>query len=712
MAENGHEMRDLSNSSPSARPPIPPKSPDEQTVRDQSPNPSRHSSITVQDRPNTSLRWNIYPLLVFGFYAALSLVAWILMHRLSQRPMKGTNSYSVPSESWKYESPRVIEINEKYIKAAQVLRAIVSIFTIPVTTTICSTAAIAYMQAGGMRRSLTLGQLMGLADLDWLGPRGWWHVLSREVGSLPIVIFLALTAIGAVSQILQSAFVEMESIKFPMDSTYMSQMNIKDIPSMLNATTREDGSMIQRLRAMLDAATESDYDINLWNNAAEPWQRNLGLFSGSTYFTYNYNRDEDETTYLVEIPSSFDTGVAVGPQYAPRINSTVNYTTITEDEFRTCNNDTDNGGLYIEYIHEREENKYSEFNFTACMPGDLRETPWKMTRDRQDIEEFLYLRIGTGGYPDNNYFKARVASSLGYFELPSFHNGHKPGPLLAKDPIPSNSNQFQSYLKKNKKRDEIKPGNLTLPMVEHQGPLLALTLALFGNGSYIATHVLHPEAYMDNRTYWGDRDYDTDEPMNPDLGVCAESQPLGQYLGGMYYQRRCVLASELNDDALSPVMDWLDYVQSNSTFERALSAGIFLANKVWLAPPAQRSTLNPGLTVRYDAGLDTFKPKITNGQFIAGSVLLGLHLFGLLGLALIAAVMKPWARTWSEILLRVGANYGEVLNGSNKTTWKHDMRQLPGYIGDSRPKESVGRMEMGAVSGLGRGGSRKFEYLQ
>lgn len=74
------------------------------------------------------------------------------------------------------------------------------------------------------------------------------------------------------------------------------------------------------------------------------------------------------------------------------------------------------------------------------MPGNLTQSPWKSTRDRQDFEEVLYLNItswGNSQAPINagqGLFRITLNTSAGYFELPNYMNGGIPGPLLAKDP--------------------------------------------------------------------------------------------------------------------------------------------------------------------------------------------------------------------------------------------------------------------------------------
>ena len=77
----------------------------------------------------------------------------------------------------------------------------------------------------------------------------------------------------------------------------------------------------------------------------------------------------------------------------------------------------------------------------VCSPGSTDRSPWTATRNRQTISEDLWIdvEINTDYRFETSYrvnFTTHCASnsSLGYFELPSRHNGEVPGPLLDRWP--------------------------------------------------------------------------------------------------------------------------------------------------------------------------------------------------------------------------------------------------------------------------------------
>ena len=151
--------------------------------------PKRSNAKIVKMLPGTA-----WPFIVVAFYSALAIVAWTFVAILSKRSMRGKKSYTETIHSYTRDNEeRFFDDNENYIKAAQVLRSIVTLLTIPVTTTICSMAAVAYMQSG-WGRNLTLGKTMALADHKWIELRRPLSFIGA--GSFPLYLAFALTIIG------------------------------------------------------------------------------------------------------------------------------------------------------------------------------------------------------------------------------------------------------------------------------------------------------------------------------------------------------------------------------------------------------------------------------------------------------------------------------------------------------------------------------------
>jgi len=186
MSQNEFEMGNTSSPS-QGRPPTP-KTPtnNEPTVHD-----SPRSSMTVHELRATVMPSHSFPAFVFLLYATLALLSWILLCVMSKRPIIGEKTYYTTTYS---DGDGRFAINERYYRTARILQSIVSLLTIPVTSTICSVACVAYMQTGRLRKSLTLRQTMALADQGWISPRIWTRLGS--MGSLPLYVAFGLTLVG------------------------------------------------------------------------------------------------------------------------------------------------------------------------------------------------------------------------------------------------------------------------------------------------------------------------------------------------------------------------------------------------------------------------------------------------------------------------------------------------------------------------------------
>ena len=156
---------------------------------------SRSSSITVRDQATTSIHNTVWALAIFIAYAVIALFAWIALCIMNKRPMLGLKEKSYyAGVDVNYDAARTYRMNERNYIAAQVLQSVAALLTIPITSAICSMACVAYMQAGSLRKNLTLRQTMALADRGWISP----SILIRidALGSLPLYVALALTFVG------------------------------------------------------------------------------------------------------------------------------------------------------------------------------------------------------------------------------------------------------------------------------------------------------------------------------------------------------------------------------------------------------------------------------------------------------------------------------------------------------------------------------------
>lgn len=146
--------------------------------------------------------------------------------------------------------------------------------------------------------------------------------------------------------------------------------------------------------------------------------------------------------FLAELRNGFSTGLI--RQFIPRINSTASYENISAVEYPSgCAQIA--GAFSVGYsgkVLYSPTDSAANWSIQACMPTDLRQSPWKYTRDRRDFSEVLFINVtisADGRVPRNTtpigglLYRVTLNTTAGYFELPNYMNGVTAGPLLDKD---------------------------------------------------------------------------------------------------------------------------------------------------------------------------------------------------------------------------------------------------------------------------------------
>lgn len=255
--------------------------------------------------------------------------------------------------------------------------------------------------------------------------------------------------------------------------------------------------------------------------------------------------------------------------------------------------------------------------------------------------------------------------------------------------------------------------SLSLERLFNKGPLLTITLALFGTGSFIAERMRNPEAFFYPNTTWNA------EPPNYD--TCVDQAPLFGLLTDTLNQAQignddawCLTNTVENHDNLQrQIVNWILALYWNTwdgyageRIQNAWTAAAFIANEQWLMSSAFESVnMNWGLS--YDYGADSLKPVISPSAKLGISVLLGIFLSALLGLALYAACTPRWTDDLDGFaLVRLGA----AMSGDLRLRVAHgqdgiaELDRLPGWVGDATNGEGpVGELGVGVGSALRRG---------
>ena len=227
--------------------------------------------------------------------------------------------------------------------------------------------------------------------------------------------------------------------------------DLTDIPDLFSEDQSKPSSRIQDLRYSLAVTNGNDVQPYVWlregtNCTYDPNGRitsksvdvSCEAGTGTTYSDLFSKQTFGQDPFIAQLPAQFNTGLI--RQFLPRVNSSLTYVVVDTAEFpQDC--DQSAGSFYAEYSGQYNLTQlyesYRGYSVQVCMPGNLRENPWRATRDRQDIAELLYLKvaINSSGAGSHNItvFKVEANSTAGYFELPNYLNGGSVGRLIDND---------------------------------------------------------------------------------------------------------------------------------------------------------------------------------------------------------------------------------------------------------------------------------------
>ena len=163
------------------------------------PKPAQRAHIS---RPAQSkLFRQSYLLFLVSLYSCLCIIAWTILCVQTKRPIT-THTYGfVPDADVVYGVlANRMKNNAEWFRAAKILLAITNSLIVPLTSTVCASAAVIYVQNFCRRRRFTVQHTATLADKGWLSPQVWLALLSIEgwksQGSYFLVFAMGFHALG------------------------------------------------------------------------------------------------------------------------------------------------------------------------------------------------------------------------------------------------------------------------------------------------------------------------------------------------------------------------------------------------------------------------------------------------------------------------------------------------------------------------------------
>lgn len=357
---------------------------------------------------------------------------------------------------------------------------------------------------------------------------------------------------------------------------------------------------------------------------------------------------------------------------------------------------------------------YPRYRGRLCAPGNIGASPWSPDAKRQDIYEELWIDFqftnmsdvtaswAGPGYPRSVYSRANITqrctsnSTLGYFELPNYWNGHTVGPLLAE--VSPNSHNKSIHNWAAIEFPAYKAATSTYGEVP--GPLLTATLAMFGPGTFFELVAnektqnmtsdsaltlefcrrlrypfsgLRPEPMIgtdknpNNLTDWDVPDHVLD---------CGTPKPQGEMVW--------------TPDLVVALITWLTNFASSASATTALTTTVYSVHRnLFNAQTTFYDTLD---SIEASLGTTYEKPEMSPVPRVVISVLLAVQLFSLGFLAFYTWLRPSWTETLDAgTLVRIGAEVArrdgssqELGFGTSEEEMKPFLDETEGWIGSHK----------------------------
>lgn len=426
------------------------------------PKPQKQKSI-----PATQIHGSGYVIWLVLFYSGLVLSSWTIICTITYHPIKGKhyNAWApdFDDDSWgssknATELQAMYRRNERWYKAAQVIQSVVAVLTIPLTSAVCSSAAVVYLQCRTKAQPPTfkLRHMIVLADKGWTNIETYYRLITGQwsrYSSTFLLWAVILHVLGAIISPIHQIFLSTVNIKTPTAPSKIH--NLLDIPDKFGNWPIANLDTIPITRNSFVFTSGDDITSQLWigdNNCANMSQSAMEEAAmlcspgGNTWGNLSMLPDP----FFAQLPNSYNSGLI--QQFLPRFNFTGHYESISEEQF-PANCDTIPGALSINHSPPPiNTTTLYLWAVHACMPSDQRVSPWEYTTSQQSFTEHLYLNVSfSKGMLDSlstsvtsasfllnssfsEFFRVTLNTTAGYFELPNYMNGQKAGSLLRDNP--------------------------------------------------------------------------------------------------------------------------------------------------------------------------------------------------------------------------------------------------------------------------------------
>lgn len=201
--------------------------------------------------------------------------------------------------------------------------------------------------------------------------------------------------------------------------------------------------VVQQVANDIATASDMDFQPHMWPD--NPYN-DSDLLGSRAYpanrrsFFWQFMGLRDNASFFV---SALENGTTTGVlrEHAIRLNSSVTCSPVSREEYpETCPGERPFTAIFA--------NQYLEVR--TCVPGEHGVTPWTLSRNRQDIDEEMFIDVMDNHQFGNYTVHCTASTTRGYFELGNSRNSYAYGPLLNKWPDKQEmANEFNDYLMPN-----------------------------------------------------------------------------------------------------------------------------------------------------------------------------------------------------------------------------------------------------------------------
>jgi hypothetical protein len=430
----------------------------------------------LERKTSLPLKHRTWGFCLLAVYVPLITIPWILTCILARRPI-GATSYT----SHGGFSEGKIDSFSRWKSAVDVLNSIAGLITIPLLSALLAQAAVVFCQRTRPDQFLSVQNVFALADRAWTNPLAIWRSVrsgpsrsaskGKWVGSF-LLPAAALIVLGALQQPLYQILVHIDTIAVTgcVDTRYQylssnasrctettskiyKPIGVDMEPAQMDQIYHD--AFLSRMNSDLVTVSLNAEQPHLWSDemTAGAWTRSgsewthtpNGMYRSLRPWLPGFTMGDYELPrfFVAGIPANVTTGVL--REHALRLNSSIECKEIDRASFPSpCPGE----GPFSVTLQKANDTK-----IRVCVPGKVGNFPWTRSRNRQDLEEELYLDLlddndtGAGGIRNIKTISSTVQctakTTRGFFELGNTWNDNTYGSLL--DQWPSRRPELEEF---------------------------------------------------------------------------------------------------------------------------------------------------------------------------------------------------------------------------------------------------------------------------